>query len=80
MTNTSTDALAGLLFGHERKLVNFKLLRGDDPVVEEQDLRDEAHSALLQVRLGTCESHRDFPEDKEAKRVGVANLQAQLTN
>lgn len=69
-----TDPLAGLLFGHERKLLNFKLLRGDNPAVSEEQLRGEAHSALVQVVLGTSKSYTDFPEDRNAKRIDVASL------
>jgi hypothetical protein len=68
------DPLAGLLFGQERALVNLKLLRGDDPQVTEGELRAEAHSALVQVLLGNCESFADFPEDRAAKRINVGDL------
>ena len=71
---TTADPLDGLLFGHERKLVNLKLLRGDDPQVSEFELRAEAHSALLQALLGNCDSFVDFPEDKNAKRIDVGDL------
>lgn len=77
MTNDH-DALAGLLFGPERKLMNFKMLRGDNPNVKEQELRDEAHAALLQVRLGHCESFRNFPEEASA-RVDVMKISETLT-
>ncbi len=74
MQDNIADPLAGLLFGQGRKLVNLKMLRGDDPNVTEADLRNEAHAALLQVMLGTCESHSDFPEDRGAKRVDIGIL------
>jgi len=68
------DPLADLLFGQERTLVNFKLLRGDDPQVSESELRAEAHSALVQVFLENCDTFPDFPEDRSAKRINVDNL------
>ena len=73
MTITA-DPLAGLLFGQERTLVNLKLLRGDDPHVSEGELRAEAHSALVQVLLGNCDTFSDFPEDRAAKRIDVSDL------
>lgn len=75
---TDHDALAGLLFGQERKLKNFKMLRGDNPNVKEQELRDEAHAALLQVRLGHCDSFQDFPEEA-GQRVDVIKIAETLT-
>lgn len=74
MNATQNDPLSSLLFGPERALINFKMLRGDSPEGTLGDLRAEAHSALLQVVLGTSESHKDFPEDRMAKRVSVAAL------
>lgn len=74
--NAMTDPLASLLFGPERTLVNLKLLRGDDPQVSEPELRAEAHRALSQVLLGTCETHVDFPEDRNAKRIQISDLAA----
>lgn len=71
-----TDPLAGLLFGSERKLLNLKLLRGDSPEVSEDELRDEAHAALLKVVLGTTRASKSFPEDATAKRVDLAQLGA----
>ena len=68
------EPLTGLLFGQDRKLVNFKMLRGDDPKVSEGELRAEAHSALVQVLLGNCETFVDFPEDGAAKRIDVEKL------
>lgn len=70
------DPLAGLLFGQDRKLINLKLLRGDAPQVSESELRAEAHSALVQVVLGNCETFVDFPEDRAAKRVAIESLAA----
>jgi hypothetical protein len=78
MSDKISDPLAGLLFGHERTLVNLKLLRGDAPHVTEKDLREEAHSALLQVQLGTADSHAEFPEDRNVRRVNVVELVTQL--
>ncbi|GAA4007961.1 hypothetical protein GCM10022211_21710 [Sphingomonas humi] len=72
--NAKHDALAGLLFGGDRKLVNLKLCRGDAPEVSEADLRSEVHFALTQVFLGMSEVHKDFPEDPNAKRVDLAAL------
>ena len=74
MAEMTTDALAGLLFGRESKLVNFKLCRGDNPQVTEAELRNEAHFALTQVALGMSDSHVDFPEDRNARRVDVTAL------
>ena len=74
MTDLATDPLSGLLFGREATLVNLKLCRGDAPVVDEADLRGEAHFALTQVALGMSEMHVDFPEDRSAKRVNMAAL------
>lgn len=74
------DALTGLLFGQGRKLLNFKMLRGDNPQVSEQELRDEANSALLQVRLERSVSMKDFPDHPEAKKVDVKEMVSQLTN
>lgn len=74
MENKIADPLSGLLFGQERTLVNLKMLRGDDPSVLEADLRNEAHSALLQVILGTCETSVNFPEDPSARRVDINTL------
>jgi hypothetical protein len=71
MQNVVSDPLASLLFGGDRKLVNLKLCRGDDPGVTEADLRSEAHFALTQVALGMSDCHKDFPEDRNAKRVDV---------
>lgn len=71
---TTADPLDGLLFGHDRKLINLKLLRGDDPQVSESELRAEAHSALLQALLGNCETFADFPEDRDARRINVGDL------
>ncbi len=70
------DALAGLLFGQERKLVNLKLLRGDALEVSEGELRSEAHAAILQVLLGTSEASADFPEDRNARRIEIGELMA----
>ena len=74
MTDVIADPLAGLLFGQEAQLANFKLCRGDNPNVTEAELRSEAHFALTQVALGTCDSFVDFPEDRNAKRVDVTAL------
>jgi hypothetical protein len=78
MSANIADPLAGLLFGHGRELVNLKLLRGDLPHVTEKELREEAHSALLQVQLGQAVPHADFPEDRNANRIDVAQLATQL--
>lgn len=74
MTAKTLDPLAGLLFGRETTLVNLKLCRGDAPQVTAADLRNETHFALTQVALGTCETHRDFPEDRSAQRVDVTQI------
>lgn len=74
MTTMHTDQLADLLFGRDSKLVNLKLCRGDAPHVTESDLRNEVHFGLTQVALGTCDTHADFPEDRNAKRVNLAAL------
>lgn len=74
MTTAHTDPLADLLFGRDAKLVNLKLCRGDAPDVTEADLRNEVHFALTQVSFGRCETHQDFPEDRNAKRVNLATL------
>lgn len=76
MADKHTDPLAGLLFGRANKLINLKMCRGDAPNVAEHDLRKEAHFALTQVFLETCDTHRDFPEDRNAKRVDVEALAA----
>lgn len=79
--STDKDALSNLLFGDDgsRRLLNFKLLRGDKPNVTEQELRDEARSALVQVRLQTCDTFEQFPESTKAKPVDVTKLKEQLT-
>ena len=74
MTHTHTDPLADLLFGRDSKLVNLKLCRGDAPHVSEAELRNEVHFGLTQVELGTCDTHSDFPEDRNAKRVNLAAI------
>ena len=74
MTTTISDPLSGLLFGGDRKLVNLKLCRGDAPQVSEDDLRGEVHFALTQVFWGMSDAHKDFPEDRNAKRVDITAL------
>jgi hypothetical protein len=74
MAEMNTDALAGLLFGRENTLVNLKLCRGDNPQVTEAELRNETHFALTQVALGMCDTHVDFPEDRDSSRVDVTTL------
>jgi len=71
------DSLTDLLFKQEgQTLVNLKLLRGDDPQVSESELRGEAHAALLQALFGNCESHRDFPEERDLAKVDIKHLAA----
>lgn len=63
------DPLMRLLFGSSDKtLRNLKLLRGDATGVTEQELRDEVHSALLQVQMGDaelCKTFQDLPDDHQ---------------
>ncbi len=61
------DPLMRLLFGSpDKQLRNLKLLRGDARDVGEQELRDEVHSALLQVQMGDaelCTTFQDIPKE-----------------
>gem|GEM_PF-2734550 len=74
MSDPVADPLAGLLFGRDTELVNLKLCRGDSPDVSEAELRNETHFALTQVAFGRCDTHSDFPENKNAKRINVTEL------
>ena len=76
MVENNIDPLATLLFGKGDELINLKLCRGDTPAVTEEELRAEAHFALTQVALGTCETVTDFREDRQAKLVKMAHLAA----
>jgi len=75
MTSTGKDALSNLLFaGSDCSLVNLKLMRGDSQDISTQRLRNEVHSALMQVRTGTAESHSDFPDVASPLHVSIEEL------
>lgn len=79
MAEHGVDPLAVLLFGSQgRTLLNLKLLRGDASDVSEQDLRDEVHSALLQVQMKTADTHSRFPASADRTSVDVCELEKAL--
>ena len=77
MTSTGKDALSNFLFASsDCSLVNLKLMRGDSQDITTQQLRDEVHSALMQVRTGTAQSFNDFPDVAEPLHINVEELAA----
>lgn len=77
MTSTGKDALSNLLFASsDCTLVNLKLMRGDSQDISTQELRNEVHSALMQVRTGTSTVHSDFPDVSSPLHVDLEELAA----
>ncbi len=77
MTETQKDALWKFLFASDDcRLVNLKLMRGDSQEIETEDLRNQVHSALLQIRTGTSDCRTDFPEESDGGQVKLAELAA----
>ena len=75
MTGKIDDPLMRLLFGSpDRKLQNLKLLRGDARDVSERSLRDEVHSALLQVQMSASERPTHFPDISNDHPVTIDTL------
>lgn len=79
MTTTHKDALRDLLFADDGcRLVNLKLMRGDNQDVSEQELRDEIHLALMEVKDGSCQTFDKFPERTKGFGINLEVLAATL--
>lgn len=77
MTSTGKDALSNFLFaGGDCSLVNLKLMRGDSQDISTQELRNEVHSALMQVRTGTSAVHEEFPDVASPLHIDLEELAA----
>jgi hypothetical protein len=79
MASTGKDALWSSLFASsDCQLANLKLMRGDSQDITTQELREEVHSALMQVKTGTSDAFADFPEETPGFRINLAHLAATL--
>ena len=75
MSDTRQAALMAKLLGDEdTELVNFKLLRGDDPSVTVEELCEEVHLGITQVQTGTAETLKEFPEEGTPEEINLANI------
>ena len=75
MAGTCQTALEQTLFGTDgRKLVNFKMLRGDSPLASKEELCEVIHSGLTQRLAGLAESHTSFPEESGAESIDLNRL------
>ena len=75
MSDTRQAALMAKLFGDEgTRLVNFKLLRGDDPAVTKEELCDEIHLGITQVQIGAADTHTEFPEEGTPETVDLTKI------
>lgn len=75
MAGTCQAALEARLFNTEGiSLVNFKLLRGDDPSVTKEEICEEVHSAITQKIAGMATSHTDFPEAGDFESIDLSRL------
>ena len=79
MASKQTDPLWQFLFASDDcSLVNLKLFRGDSNDITAQDLNEQVHSALMQVKTGTAQALDDFPETAEGGQVNVRKLAESL--
>jgi hypothetical protein len=77
MSGQGKDALWSFLFASEDcQLVNLKLMRGDRQDISTQELREQVHSALMQVKTGTSEMSENFPETSLGLQVDLHKLAA----
>jgi hypothetical protein len=77
MSSQGKDALWSFLFASDDcQLVNLKLMRGDRQDISTQDLREQVHSALMQVKTGTSEMSANFPEVSAGLQVDLHKLAA----
>lgn len=75
MTSTGRDALGSLLFASgDCQLVNVKLMRGDSQDISIHDLREQVHSALMQVRTETAITCVDFPDAADHLHLNLEEL------
>ncbi|MBA5779121.1 hypothetical protein H2509_18490 [Stappia sp. F7233] len=79
MTSTRKDALWRFLFASDGcQLVNLKLMRGDSHDFTAQGLREQVHSALMQVKTGTSERFDSFPEASKGFNIDLRELAAKM--
>jgi hypothetical protein len=75
MAGTCQAALEQTLFGDEgRRLINFKMLRGDSPSTSKEELCEVVHSGITQRLAGLAESHTEFPEGDGSESIDLNRL------
>jgi len=79
MAGSGKDALWSFLFASsDCQLVNLKLMCGDSHDVTMEELREQVHSALMQVKTGMSDQLVDFPEAANGCQVDLEGLAATL--
>lgn len=72
------DGLMECLSGHDMELVNIKFFRGNrDDVITAEEICAEAHSAIMQRRMGTATVTREAPKSTKPP-MDVQEFAAQL--
>lgn len=79
MVANSKERLLSLLCDDSKvELLNIKFLRGDSPDLKAEELCEEVHSAILQIRAGAAETSERFEKDSELPKVDTQELASVL--